>query len=237
MNNHKEVERLPGLPVVQQGDPEPLLTWCAKNAFKGLNKQLLKRLDADEVGALTSETALGDIIFVLIQSVLEIGDQEVIDIMKQRCLTPHFMERQEILASEEIEDITDQDGVKEAKAMQAKEYMQEEGEMEVLNTIKSKLEQIKSGAPPAKRSKSTKRLWPADHELTVAKAQEFLPPGAKLWGDQRCARFQVFFHGGSCSRSWQKWGYATALRQIVQWTWSKHTAMTGQPCTVEGLYP
>eukprot|EP00971_Amphidinium_carterae_P158228 3136556-Amphidinium_carterae.1 len=62
--------------------------------------------------------------------------------------------------------------------------------MQVLNTIKSKLEQLKSGAPPGKRAKTTKRLWPADHELTVVKAQEFLPPGAKLWGDQRCARFQ-----------------------------------------------
>eukprot|EP00971_Amphidinium_carterae_P218482 4336520-Amphidinium_carterae.1 len=126
MNNHKPVGKLPGLPVVQQGEPEPLLTWCAKNAFKGLNKQLLKRLDSDEVGALTSETELGDIIFVLIQSVLELSDEEVIEIMKQRCLTPHFMERHEILASEEIEDITDQDGVKEAKAMQAKEDMQDE---------------------------------------------------------------------------------------------------------------
>eukprot|EP00971_Amphidinium_carterae_P329477 6461945-Amphidinium_carterae.1 len=156
--------------------------------------------------------------------------------MKQRCMTPHFLERHEILASEEIEDITDQDGVKEAKAIQSKEDIQEEGEMEVMKSIRMHVEQLKSGAQSTKRAKCTKRSWPSDHELTVTKAQDLLPPGAKLWADQRCARFQVFFSGGSCSRSWHKWGYAGALKRIVQWTWTKHTAMSGQACTVEGLF-
>eukprot|EP00971_Amphidinium_carterae_P351637 6492205-Amphidinium_carterae.1 len=236
MNDHRETQKLPGLPVVQQGEPEPLLKWCARNAFKGVSKQLLKRLDSDEIGALSGESDLGDMIFVLIQAVLEISDADVLDIMRRRCLTPHFLERHEILASAEIEDITDQDGVKEARAIQNRENILEEGEQEVMKTIRRRLEHIKSGAPPTKRSKSSKRSWPADHDLTVSKAQDLLPPNAKLWADQRCSRFQVFFNGGSCSRSWQKWGYATALKQIVQWTWQKHTEISGQACTVEGLF-
>eukprot|EP00971_Amphidinium_carterae_P080386 1590741-Amphidinium_carterae.1 len=76
MNNNHEIPKLPGLPVVPHGDPVPLLQWCAKTAFKGLSKQLLKRLDSDEIGALSGETELGDILFVLIQAVLDVGESE-----------------------------------------------------------------------------------------------------------------------------------------------------------------
>eukprot|EP00971_Amphidinium_carterae_P099124 1960123-Amphidinium_carterae.1 len=188
--------------MVQSGEPEGLLTWSARSAFKGSNKAFLKKLDAEEIGSISTETDLGDIVFVMMQSVLTLGDSEIVELMKKRCLTPHLDEREQILSSEEAEEAMTTDGKEELKRMKLQVEIAEESEKEVLKTIRKRIEMQKSGGPASKKLKSTDVVWPSQHDLTLGKAEKCLPPNAKLWADNRCNRFQVFLLGGSCSRSW-----------------------------------
>ena len=57
---------------------------------------------------MTTETKLADILFCMIQSVLAITDEEVLVILKQRCLRSHLTEREEILQSMELEETVEQ---------------------------------------------------------------------------------------------------------------------------------
>ena len=107
---------------------------------------------------------------------------------------------------------------------------------EMLESIKSRQVQLRAGGRPKKRSKMSSQQWPAEHDVTVAAACTMLPPGAKLWSDDFCNRFQAFYDKASCSRSWMKHGYQQSLKLCVQWCWTTHTAATGEECTVANLF-
>eukprot|EP00971_Amphidinium_carterae_P046584 917635-Amphidinium_carterae.1 len=117
MNRFTAQPQLPVLPVVEQGPPHTLLTWAARSAFRGCTKAYLKRLDAEEIGSISNETELGDIVFVMMQSVLKLDDAAIIELMKKRCLTPNLDEREQILASEEAEEAMSVDGKDELKKL------------------------------------------------------------------------------------------------------------------------
>ena len=237
-NGCRHVDALPNLPARPSGTPRSLLSWGATVAWKGLNKQQLLRLDKDEVRAVQEEQELGDILFAMIRKVLDCSDEEALDILKARCLTPNLEEKLEILNSEAVDDIMDRDGKKAVKEMSNQAEMEEQVEKNLLKTIRTKSEKLRNVSEPSKKKrKGSTKEWPGDADVTLTIAQDLLPPKAKIWSDTFCARWQVFLGKSSHSRSWSKYGLKPSLRLCVQWAWELHKAATGEECPIKGLFP
>ena len=236
LNNRKPLESMPQLPAVQTGSAMPLLKWAAKSAFKGLSKFMLRKLDKEEIQALTDETDLGDMLLAMIKKVLCITDKDAALVLRCRCLTADSSERYEMLASGEAEDILDNPGKKDFEDMAKNEEKIEEQDKAICKAIRRVSEASRSSSGPPRKRQKVQKTWPkGGHEVSLAFAETLCPPGAKIWADNRHRRFRVYLDHASCSKSWGKFGYKEAMRLCLQWAWHVHYMWTGEVCSVDGL--
>ena len=236
LNGHRLLDSLPSMPLAAKaGPPVGLLKHLASNAFKGMNKSMLVRLDREEVHCLTGQSAIGDILLALVMKVLGIDAEKAAVVLRKRCLFKDITERTEALKSEEAQAVLDLADKKECQTLlQAQDNFEEEA-ANIMNTVRDAL-QSKKKEPPAKKSRKNPKSWPTkDGAITEAEVAPLLPPGAHLYRDRYNKRWTMFFYEASLSRGWGKYGENEALRQCFRFAWHMHRNLTGDQALVEGL--
>jgi len=147
-SNKKPLGSLPTLPVVQtDSERVPLLTWIARRGFKGIKKQLLTKLDKEEVKALTGETEIGEMLMAMIKKVLGVSDEEAADLLEAHLYRQNLDERSAALDSEEARDILDTKEKKEADDILKAEDKEDHFAQEIAKTVRS----VRNKAKPPPR--------------------------------------------------------------------------------------
>jgi hypothetical protein len=103
------------------------------------------------------------------------------------------------------------------------------------NWIKKVKTEAREAMPKRKRPaepSSGKAHWkgiakPSIGEPSQIIAQEYMPPNFKVWKDDLRNYYQVRTKTGSCSRSWWRWGYISALGQVVNYAWEMYCMSEG----------
>lgn len=236
-NRAKPFDTLPALPVAESGEaPVSLLHWSAKQGFRGLTKAMLLKVDKEEVGCLCGETSIGDILLALVKAVLNIEDAAAAAILRQRCFSNDTLERAEALASEQAQEVLESNDKKECQDALRAEDKASDVQKEIAQTVRRIAQERRSSAPAAKKAKRQVRRWPARGvAISMGEAQGLCPPGARLYPDRCNGRYTCFFHEGSLSRSWRKYGESESFRMVVLWAWTMHAELTGEEIAVEGL--
>ena len=235
LNNRRPLAKLPKFPCLATGPPTTLLRAAADNAFPGLHKAALIKLDKEEIGAVTVETKIGDILLVMIMKVLGLSREKAADKLAVRCLRVASCERRDMIDSEAFHEIVDEK--KEVEALANALDNAETLANECCETVKQV--RMESAKKAAKKPKIAEKTWPADHEITLPKLQSLQPPLAVLWYDPRLCRYQVFYGGSSISRATKLWGQSRAAKACTQWAWTMHGLLnddTASPCPIKDLW-
>eukprot|EP00971_Amphidinium_carterae_P002313 45665-Amphidinium_carterae.4 len=93
------------------------------------------------------------------------------------------------------------------------------------------------GAKSSKKPRTAVKKWTFDTgKLDIASVENFLAPSCKIWSDDFCKRWQAFYSSqSSCSKSWAKYGHRHSLKLVLQWAWTVHEEITGEPCSVQRM--
>ena len=149
-NNRKPLTALPPYPALQtSAKPVSLLEASANTAFRGLTKAFVKKLDREEVEALTTETSLAEMLVAMVKKVKKITIDEAIAIVSQRCVFQDVDERAAILQSEEAEEILHDKEKKEVEDMLESEVREENLTKELSQQLREIRESKKDAGPPA----------------------------------------------------------------------------------------
>ena len=235
LNGRKPLDALPDWPAQVMGDETTILKWSAQAAFKGLGKQALLKLDKEEVGSVTTETTLGQILFIMIKRVLDISDAKAADILSTRCRRADNDGTVDLLQSQTVEDVLSNDNSKKDVATILKAMDDDD---EALGDIASVVKAIRcSCAPPAaKKANVVKRKWPDGDAVEFSDLLSLQPPKAKLWYDSTAARYQNLYGKSSCSRALNLWGQLGAAKEVTRWAWTLASLQDGLLCHVDGLF-
>ena len=236
LNGHRPLDSLPSLPLAEKDEPpKSLLKHVAANAFQGLTKSVLLRLDREELQCLTTQRALGDILLAMVMAALGISEQSAAVILRRRCLFVDTAERTLAMKSEEAQAILNQNDKAACQDIIKAQDNVEEEVVEIMRVVR-KVHEGSMGPPPAKKSKKNARAWPAKGSTGVLNTVEsWRPPGAHLYMDRCNRRWTMFYHESWLSRAWGKWGEDEALRQVYRFAWHMHHKVTGEPIPIEGL--
>ena len=236
LNGRKPLKALPRFLVLATSDEIDLLSAAARTAFAGMGKPALLKLDTEEIGSVTDETKLGDILLCMISRVLKLDSAAACDILALRCIRVAADDRREMVESEAFADIVNEKKEVDAIANSLDAVEQEADECcECVREVR-KAQAKKKGR---KKPKLADKVWPKDHEFQLAAVKLCQPPGAKIWYDARQKRYQVFIEGSSCSRAVKLWGQCEAAREVTKWAWTMYHLIFddgGGECPVKDLY-
>lgn len=227
--------RLRAFPAESNEGEDTLLRVCAKQALFGLGKTWLVKLAQYRVIAMTGSMSLFDTLYAILGSVLETdGDGTMVylnrrmaDSARQQRFGEEFAELDE---AAELLEVQDQKKVKEEK--KARETLTEQEEIfkkEYIGKKKELRESSKSSGARSKRKVKVIRIprFP-DHDISLELARSLAPPPSALWMSRAEGTWQGHYKPyPPVSRSWNRWGEACALTQVLRELWDRHCQSTG----------
>lgn len=139
----------------------------------------------------------------------------------------------DMLKSDEVLDAIDLQTCKEVSDFVSDYEKQEKS----AKTIATDLLQRRKAAKGKGLKRKAVGKW-NDNMMNADVVAHLLPPDFKVFSDSFNARYRAFYKGGeaSCSRSYKLRPHAQCLKEVLQWSWDIHSRMTGEPCSVSGLF-
>lgn len=238
----KHCPRASGLPICLRAFPaEPnegedtLLRVCAKQAFFGLGKTWLVKMAQLRVLSLPGSMSLFDMLYSVVSSVLETtGDGTMVylnrrlaQFAQQERFSEEFAELDEAV---ELLEVQDQKKVKDEKKTRETMRDQEANfRQEYVKRKKELRESGKGGGGRSKRKAKVIRIPPfPDHDISLELARSLAPPSSSLWMSRAEGNWQGHYKPfPRVSRSWNRWGEAGALTQVLRELWDRHCQSTG----------
>ncbi len=248
----KPPSALPATALCQTGRARPLLTYAAECGFWTCRLPLLRRLQREELGITSEEPAEGAEAHVVLETVkaqLKCSDEDACQILEQRLLPADADETSLLLKhadaeecfvdsdKKEVSDFIEKASAVDTRVAEVKKVLQ-------LVRQKARAARVAPAAGSAASSDSRARArkpvrFKSDQASSEASVAKYLPPGpARLAKDEfnGCWRMAYGPHWNK-SRSWGKYGGdAACIRILLREVWGHHTSITGEACSVVGLF-
>ena len=230
------------------GEPVPLLTACAMNAFKDFNELLFTRLCRVVGIPISSGSSFFEKLKLAMKHVVpSMSDEAMLELLHARCLREEtidegFFDIDEVKACYDPGDLREVEKAVETSRDEVPQSFKDElvafGQEVYTSKAQHKSKKQRVKKELAVVSQLRRSVTPVEaSQLTIDVARQCLPPsGAHICKDHVNNRWLVHHKPfGRLSRSWTCYGEVESYCRVACWAWQNHEAVTGETCPFEWI--